>query len=46
MNRTWMIALVAALIALLVGAVWLYNWDIPAPQDQVSQELSDDVINK
>ncbi len=46
MNRTWMVALVIILIALLAGTIWLYNWDIPAPQDRVNQELSDDVISK
>lgn len=44
MNRVWLIVTLAILLVLLAGAVWLYNWDIPAPQERIDQELSDDIV--
>ena len=42
MNKVWKIATVAGIAAILALGLFLYTWDIPAPQEKVEQELSDD----
>ncbi|GER06203.1 hypothetical protein GCM10007972_09240 [Iodidimonas muriae] len=44
MKRVWLIIVLLAVLAVLAGTVWLYTWDIPAPQERVEQELPDDLI--
>ncbi|GAK34655.1 MULTISPECIES: hypothetical protein [Iodidimonas] len=45
MKSVWLVVIAIVLLALIGGSIWLFTWDIPAPQQSVEQELSDDIIN-
>lgn len=46
MNRVWTIAVAVGIAVILALGLFLYNWDIPAPQEKVEQELSDDRLSR
>ena len=45
MKSVWLMVIVIVLLAVIGGTIWLFTWDIPAPQQKMEQELSDDIIN-
>lgn len=46
MNKTVMVVLMAVVISMLAGFVFLLTWDIPAPSQKVERVLSDDELPK
>jgi len=45
MNRVWLVVVIIGVVLVVAAALFLYSWDIPAPQEHVEQELSDDRIS-
>lgn len=45
MNRVWLVGIVTGVVLILAAVLFLYSWDIPAPQQHIEQDLSDDRIS-
>ncbi|MCK5040744.1 MAG: hypothetical protein KAR62_00550 [Sphingomonadales bacterium] len=46
MNKVIMVVLIAGVVSVLAGFVFLLTWDIPAPSEQVERVLPDDELPK
>lgn len=45
MNRVWLVGIVIGVVLVVAGSLFLYNWDIPAPQEHIEQDLSNDRLS-
>lgn len=46
MSKIWLILFFVLLLVVGVGAIFLANWDIPAPAQQTEKTLPDDMFPK